>query len=62
MKISLYSETFGKRVTRWYDVSVVDGVLNTSNDDVLFNNVIAFLLSISGYKNNYKENLTYIFK
>lgn len=61
-KIFLYSETFGKRITKLYDVSVVYDVCDKSNEDNIFSNVLNHLLKLSKYEPHLNESITYDFK
>ena len=61
-KIFLFSETFGKRISKLYDISVVDNVLDNSSDKNLFENVVNHLIKLSGYKPNLNEKIIYDFK
>lgn len=61
-KIFLYSETFGKRITKLYDVSVVYDVCDNSSESDIFNNVVNHLLKLSKYEPHLNESIIYDFK
>lgn len=62
MKIALYSQTFGKRVSRYFPIAILNEVLSFSNDNELFANVVNKLLNVSKYHPNFDEVLDYIIK
>lgn len=61
-KIFLYSETFSKRVSKLYDVSVVFDICDKSNEDNIFSNVLNHLLKLSKYEPHLDEKIIYDFK
>ena len=61
-KIFLYSETFGKRISKLYDISIISDICDKSNNDNIFSNVLNYLLKISNYKPHINEYIIYDFK
>lgn len=61
-KICLYSITFGKRVSKWYNINVLSEVLSFSDENELFKNTISFLVNLSNYETHLNESLTYEMK